>query len=380
MKRKYTFLLFVGALTSTLVADTIELKSGVKYQGSIISEDEKSYLFKINVSSTITDERRIQKGQIRKIIADAKDASDFRAVSALVPTPDLLSKEAYKKLMKQTSGFLKSYPKSKHTKKVKAILETLEKENKVVADGGIKLDGQLISASDIEANAYDIDARISAKKVKRLAKNGNYQLALRQWESLQQKFPHSLAYKESLTLVSRLLKAHQAELQKHLDTLDARVEKRKAVIASLDENDAKRTEKILVEKKALYESIIAKEKDELKTKWLTIDPFDKQAVDYNLRNATSAIQSVSNIKVSDIKLAGPDLRGAWSALAKGDVEEASKHIQSLVSLRVPAQYTDPLSQQLTDEKSDQAAEKKAAEEAAADAAEEAAKKKGRRRK
>jgi len=391
MKAHYTLLGIAAILTGSLTADTIKLKSGKEYQGSIISEDDQSYLFKIIVSSSITDERRITKDKISEIIPDAKDASDFKTVQSLVPTPDMLTEKSYKQRIAKTSEFLKKYPKSKHSKKVTAILETLKSEHQVIAAGGIKLDGQLISSSDIEANAYDIDARIVISKAKIFAHNNQYHLALRQWEEIEKNYPHSLSYKENIHSVPGLLKSYQTELQRHLDTLDDRLQKREAVLASLEENDRERTMEILAEKKTLYESILAKEKGKLKTKWLTIDPFNKQAIDSNLSNVKSALQSLKNTKTAEIKLAGPDLRGAWSALAKGDLEEASKHIQALDSLRILPKYIDPLKQQLTDKQTSVAAEKKATEEAAAaakaaeekaakEAAEKASKKKGRRRK
>jgi len=386
MKAHYTLLGIAAILTGSLTADTIKLKSGKEYQGSIISEDDQSYLFKIIVSNSITDERRIPKDKISEIIPDAKDASDFKTVQSLVPTPDMLPEKSYKRRIAKASEFLKKYPKSKQRKKVTATLEILKKEHQVIAAGGIKLDGQLISCSDIEANAYDIDARIIISKAKAFANNHQYHLALRQWEKIKKDYPHSLSYKENIPSVPRLLKAYQTELQHHLDTLDDRLKKREAVLASLEENDRERTLKILDEKKTLYESILAREKGTLKTKWLTIDPFNKQAITSNLSSVKSALQNLKNTKTAEIKLAGPDLRGAWSALAKGDLEDANKHIQSLGSLRIPVKYIDPLKEQLTDQQTSKTAEKKAAEEAAATkAAEEkatqeaAAKKKGRRR-
>lgn len=389
MKTNHLLLFITGLLTSTLAADTIELKSGLTYKGTVISQDDTSYLFKIQVTGSITDERRIQKDKIRSIEPDAKDASDYNTVKAQIPTPDMLTEKSYKKRIKLASAFLKKHPKSKHTKEVKTILETLEKESQLITNGGIKLNGHLISQSDIEANAYDVDARIIAIKMKRFAQSGHYRQALRKWENLQNNYPHSIAYQDTLTLVVRLLKAHETELQKNLDTMENRIKQQQAVLESLNANDRERTEQILQEKKERYESIIANEKNEIRTKWLTIDPLNKEAIDNNLNNAKSALQSISNLDPTEIKLAGPDYRGAWSALAKGDLKEADKRIKALKSLRLPAQYIDPLSEKLKAKESKQAEEEKAAKEAAAaakaaeqQAAQEAAaaKKKNRKKK
>ena len=375
--------MFVGSLA----ADTIELKSGVIYKGKVISQDENSYLIKIKESNSITDERRIPKKEIKAIIAEAKDHTDFIIIKSLIPTPDMLTAKSYSNRIKFTSTFLKKYPKSKYLKEVKAILETLEQENAQLSTGGLKLDGQIISQSDIEANVYDIDARILAHKMKNLAKSGNYRKALRQWENLENNYSHSESYKDNLTLASRILKAHQSELEKNLDTLEDRLKQQEAVLKSLNDNDRKRTEQILAEKKIRSEFIMAKEKNTLKTKWFTIDPFNKEANDNNLRNATSALQSLKKLDPSTIKLAGSDYRAAWSALAKDDLKEADKRINALKSFKIPEKYTEPLIQQLKEKQANQAEEQKAAKEkeaaekkAAVEAAKEASKKTKKRRK
>lgn len=365
MKKHHTLLCIASVLTGTLTADTIELKSGVKYQGKVISEDEKSYLVEIRHTASIKDERRIAKDLVRNIISDAKDSDDYKKVKACYPTPDMLSQKGYDKRIKLAADFLKKYPKSTHTKEVKTIFTELKKENQVVSQGGMKLGGQLILASDIEVNSYDIHARIIGKDILKLAKSGNYQLSLRKWEELQSDYPHSETYKESIPLVLRVLRAYQGELQKHLDTLEARIDKRKTVIESLEANDQKRTLKLLDDKKKRYSSIIEKEKSELQTKWLTIDPFHKEALDHNLRNAQSSQQQLSNINTADIKLAGSDFRGAWSALANGDLEDVAVHLQALSSMQLPEKYTTPLKQKLEEQKAAQLAKKEAEEEAAA---------------
>lgn len=372
MKKHYTLLFIASVITSTLTADTIELKTGVKYQGKIISEDEKSYLVEVHYSASIKDERRILKEHIRTITSDAKDAKHFETIKKLTPTPDQLNEKSYAKRIKLASSFLKKYPKSTHTKEVKAILETLNAEQAVITKGGIKLDGQLISALDIEANAYDIDARILSNKIKKLAQSGQYQPALRKWEELQKNYANSSSYKDNLRLASRLLKAHQAELNQKLKTLDDRKAQRNQVLKSLEDNDRIRAEKIISEKEALYETLIKKEEKERKTKWLTIDPYHKRALDRNLRSTETELRAISNIDTAKIELAGPHFRGAWSALAQGDLDSAKQQIQNLRSLRLSDKYIDPLTKILEEKLLSQAAEKKAAEEAAVEA-EEAAK-------
>lgn len=357
-----TLFLMAGLLTSPLTADTIELKSGVKYQGKVISEDEKSYLVEIHHSASIKDERRISKDQVRKIVSEASDTKEFKAIKDLVPTPDSLTEKDYLERIKMTSDFIKKHPKSKLTKKAKPILKTLTQEKQAIVNGGIKLNGKIIAASDLKTNAYDIDASLLAQKVKKLAKGRKLQLALRQWEKLEQNYPYSTAYKNTLPFIPRVLKVYKAELQKNLDSLDAQINKREKIMESLSNSDRSRTEKALETKQKKYANLIAKEEKELNTKWLTIDPFSRTALEFNLRSIESAQQEISSTQASQIKLAGDDLRAAWTSLENGDLEGAETRLQALSSLNIPAKYTAPISQQLAEK---QASAKKAEEEAAA---------------
>ncbi len=360
MKTHQSIILIASLLTSSLAADTIELKSGISYQGKVLSEDATSYLVEIHHSSSIKDQRRIPKDQVKQIVSAAKDANDFARVKSSVPTPDGLSEKRYAARIKRASDFLQKFPKSKHSKEVQTILATLNKEMAVISQGGIKLDGLLISSSDIEANAYDIHARIILNKTKKLAKAGNYQMSLREWENLQLNYSHSAAYKNSLTLISRVLKPYKEELKQNLDSLERRTTKRKAAIASLKINDRKRSENLLIEKEALYAALIEKEEKQIKTKWLTIDPFNKHALDYNLRSVDATMRKIESTDTSTIKLAGPGLRGAWSALAKNELDDVDLSLRSLRPMRLPAEYIDPITTQLTEKRTTQADAKKAA--------------------
>lgn len=366
MKIHHSLLCITAILTGNLIADTIVLKTGVKYDGKVIATDKDTYLVEIHHSKSIKDERRIPKDQVREIIKTAKDTEEFAKLEELVPTPDQLTSAAYERRIKTAKDFLTKYPKSVHAKKVKTILDLLENEHQVISKGGIKLGGQLISPSDLEANAYDIDARILFNKIKNAAANGRYQLALRRWENLQNNYSHSASYKDSMALASRILHAHNSELKNYLDTLESRLAKRKSALESLNEGDRARTITVLSENETHYNALIEREQQELRTKWLTIDPYSKKALEYNLRNTESALKSLSSYDPSKFKSAGPIYRDAWAALAKGNLTEAGNLIKDLKSLRLPDRYTGPLAQLL---KEKQTAEKIAAKQAAKDLAE-----------
>ncbi|BDS06667.1 hypothetical protein NT6N_17070 [Oceaniferula spumae] len=362
MKSVYKLLLLAGALTGQLSADTIVLKTGVKYEGKVLSEDATSYLVQIFVTKSIKDERRIPKDQVQEIIQETDAAKDFKNLGPLTPTPNRMASDIYQGRITAAKSFLKKHPKSDEAKEVQEALDILEKEYAVISKGGVKLNGQLITASDIEANAYDVHARMIAEEFSELAAQGQHQPALRKWEVLKNEYPYSTSFIDSLPLAARVMQGYQKILQQELDTLDARLKQRQTVLSSLSENDRRRAEQTISQKQAKYATLIDQEEKELKTRWLTIDPFNEDALEYNRRSAESEHQSITKLDTSRIKMAGPTYRGAWTALANGQLEEASKLIRELKSsFRMSDKYVTPLADQLEEKEN----KKKAAEEKAA---------------
>lgn len=332
-------------LCTALHADTIVLKSGEKHTGRVISENSTSYLFEIDVTNSIKDERRIPKDDVKQIIKESIESKDFKLVASMVPVRDLQPATAYPERIKITKTFIRKFPKSKYNEIVNKILTTLESEYNTIIDGGIKLDGQLISRQDKEANAYDIDARMLLRGIQRYAAARRYTQALRKWEVLQSDYRNSTSFKSAIPIAKRIIYTYQKTLKSLLDTLDERTAERKSAMSSMNANDRERTELALAEQQRRYASQIDREKAKSRIKWLTIDTYDKASISHNYRQTTSSLKSIASLsrtKQKELKLAGPSHRGAWTALAKGDLKDAEQHIKTLQSLRIPKQYLTPL--------------------------------------
>jgi hypothetical protein len=142
------------------------------------------------------------------------------------------------------------------------------------------------------------------------------------------------------------------------------------VLKSLDEKDRRATQKILKQKQIRYEALVKKEKEQLKTQWISIDPFDKKSLDSSLRNTQSALNNLTHSNSGNITLANADFQSAWNALDQGDLDLAKQHLQKLKQLRIPEKYIQPIDNEINEKKAALEAEKKAAEEAEAKKAEE----------
>ena len=364
IRLKHLTLSLIAALSSQALADTIVLKSGQKYRGRIISQDAKSYLLEINITKTIKDERRISKDLIDKIIREEPDTKAFNKVAKLVPTPDLLPQAEYQQRIGSTKAFITEFPQSKYIKEANKILATLETENHTITSGGIKFDGQLISQPDKEANAYEINANILLREIEQLSKAKKYRDALRKWEKLRKDYKSSTSFQAGIPIIQRTLQNYQHDLKQLENTLEKRIKKQKTALLSMKEHDRERTVKVLEENQRKYKSLIDKEQNQLKIKWLTVNPYDKSSLTKNQQLASSELNHLKNADLKQIKLAGQDYRDAWANLAGGNLELAATHIAKLKSLKIPKQYLAPLQEKLAEKlQTQQDAERKAKEEA-----------------
>lgn len=359
MKAYQKIALITGLLTAPLCADTIVLKTGTKYQGKVISEDATNYLVEIQVTKSIKDERKIPKADVAEIIKESTEDIDFKKLGALVPTPDQLNEEDYQERIKKAKSFLQAHPNSTKAESVKSALTVLENEYPVIAEGGIKLNGKLIKADELKANAYDIHAQLLFKDFQKLSSQGLYQPALRKWERLSEDYQYSSAYVESIPQVKIVLQKYQSYLDEKIATLEPRMMKRKSVFNNLSANERQRIAQSVREQEERQKVRMEKEKDELKTLWLTVDPFDGASLKFNQRSARSELRRVTRLKPSTIKLVGPKIRSAWEALDNGDISSANKIATELKRLKVNEEYTGSLFSQLEEKK---AMEKKAAME------------------
>ena len=366
MRLSRLILCLTAVVGSNLCADTIVLKTGKKIEGEIISQDDKDYLVQVFVTKSIKDERRIPKDEVARIIKESPDVKAFHDVAALVPTPDLLTASSYQKRLAICKDFISKFPNSAHHKDAKKILATLENEFKTISAGGIKQDGQLIARADMEANSYEIHARMLLHSMNKYAAARHYMHALRKWEILRTDYKNSTSFKKGIPVAKRTLRLYQISLKQLLDTLDVRIEKRKSALRSMSEGDRERTLDALAERKKIHLNRLEREKTIDKLKWLSIDPLHKESLSHSFNLTGTELSSIANIDTSKIELAGASYRDTWTALAEENLEVATAHIKNLKSLRIPERYIQPLEEKLEEKQNAiKAAEKRAKLEAAA---------------
>ena len=357
------------------MADVFVLKDGSRLEGTILREEGEKYVLEVKVTKSIRDEKTVAKSDVVTIEKEQKDLSSFDTLKGLLPTPDLLGSDEYATRIALVENFLKTYPAS--TKKADAakILETLKAEANAVAEGGMKINGAILPASEYKANAYDIDAEKQAAVVRSAGARYEYVNALRAFTVLEKNFKESKAYKSTLPVVNQILAAYEAQVKTALATLPAREKEQKDGLARMSGQDRINAESALASQKVEAQARYTQEKAD-KELWVTADPFLKQTLEDTSRAITSTRSRLSSYKPSETAAdPGAAYRAAWKAVQSRDAKASSDAVRDARTARVPARYADPLAEEvkvIQAEAKAKAEEAKAAALAAAKAEKEAA--------
>lgn len=280
-------------------ADTIHLKNGTSFEGTILRDEGDAYIAQIQVTKSIRDERRIPKADILQIVEEKLDQAAFEAIQPLAPSPDLLDAADYERRLALVNDFIKRFPRSTHARDAEAIRDTLAAEHEAVAAGGIKFDGRLISPSERQAHAYPLDAAIAAAGIRRLAESGEYLAALRAWDEFEARFAASNAYRDTLPLARQLMDAQRSNIQQSLASFDSRIREREKGLERIPDNDRQRTERALADEAAAYARRLAAAKQSGQ-RWLPLDPYHRAPLEESHLLLTQELERLSKIDPSTL--------------------------------------------------------------------------------
>ncbi|NNC89820.1 MAG: hypothetical protein HKN82_15290 [Akkermansiaceae bacterium] len=344
-------------------ADTIILKDGTKYEGKILSEDETSYEMQVQITASIKDVKRIPKADVETARKSTPDDKAFEAISKILPVPDRQSVTRYDELIKgQVQPFLKAHPTSKHKLKAQNILATLEKERARVAAGDLKLGGEWVSAEERLKNLYEIDAGIAFGAMETAAEAGNFKEALRAFEKIESTFAATSYYERAVELAGKVLRSYAPVVAASLARVDSELARRKMELERLPAAQRKAAMDEIESNDAAYLALVEREKSELKTRWLTLDTYQKAPLQVVQNNIKSVLANLEKIDFEEQVDGGPIYEKAWSAASSGDAERTKELIAELKDAKVPAEYVAKIEARLAEVEAANAA---AAEEAEA---------------
>lgn len=341
MRLKLLPLLFVCSpfLPSAAKADTVLLNNGVQYEGKVIYEDDKYCLLEFEVSKGIKDERKFLKTDIKSITKSSPDVEEFKRLMDLYPTPDLMSIADYEQKIKTVYAFIRNHPKSPKIAEAKKILATLEAELKVIRQGGIKFQGQLVSGEAYLSSAYTYDQSITIQKINNEISSGNLLTALRLYSEFESTFPDSEFREDLIPKIRSVLNSYKKDLQESLSTFDARMKKQEIDLLGMAPEESKRAELAIKEQTQRLKLRFDQERA-ARIPWISPDGNLKESLSEALRQVESELKRLSvpqtlpspGASLSDI------YRECWMRLPNSTLEEQKVIFERLQKENMPEKY------------------------------------------
>jgi hypothetical protein len=221
----------------------------------------------------------------------------------------------------------------------KKIAAELEQEQTAIETGGVKLNGQILTADARQADAVEIDARVLAATARQLAESGALVPALRKASELEKDFASTATFREFLPYYRQLIHTQRTRAVTAAEGYEARVKERDSGLARMQPNDRAATERAIAEQaregKTRYDSEKA-----AGHKWLSPDQWDKPALDDAVRHADQELKRLGSLKLDTKTDGGKAWRDAWSALHASPADPAAINtaLGNARSARLPQRY------------------------------------------
>lgn len=334
MKRNPTFsALLLAGLIPLACADTIQLKDGTKLEGKILKEDPQSYLVEVMVTKSIKEEKTIAKADVAKIDRVKPDEIAFAPLSKLSPAPDLLTAAEYQIRISKLEKFIQEFPTGTATPKAKAMIDELAKEQAAVTEGGIKLNGHIIPASERDANKVELVARALELAIRTHVQASEWLPALRKFSDFERDYSTTLPFKESLPIVKQAIEAYRTQVNETAASLPKRLEDRKVGLERMTSEDRNSSTRAINEQNAAVEKRYADEK-KAGVKWVTPDSFHKASLDDASRFADQELKRLQALKLDSKIDAGKAWRDAWAAVHGSDAQAVTTAMNDVKAAKI----------------------------------------------
>ncbi len=292
MRFKFTCIALLGtcALAS---ADIFHMKDGTKVEGELISRDANEYKIMVHHGETIKYEQTFPRDQVVRQERLATDGPAFEKIKDLAPAPDMLPVEEYDERIAELNKFLDEHDLSSHRRTVRGMIRTLEDEKKQIEAGSTKINGKLITQTEYQKKAYELDAGVAKGRVDAALKKQDYNGAIQAWENMKSDFAGCDAYSQASASLKNALTRHKSRLTTMINEVDAKKDERKRTVGSMTGNSKANAIKVVQDSNKAVESTYKREKSQ-GVKILTVSEYHKTPSQDTINNINQIIRSMNN--------------------------------------------------------------------------------------
>lgn len=335
-------------LVSPVWGDVFLMKDGTKLEGTLLRQDESSYMVEVQITKSIRDERVIAKADVRSIEGAKADDEAFKQIASLGPVAKGLPIHEYDQRIARIERFTTKYPSSSKVAEATAMLTALREERQVIKDGGLKSNGVVYTPQEYRSNAYDMDANLAANAVQRLVASGHYLQALRAFSEFEANFASTDAYRSLMPVIMEAIRRYLNDVEQTQATYDQRVKDREEGLQRMNDRDRGQSAIAIRQQEKDLERQFEQQKG-AKLGWVTPDPFCKSALDHTITYGNAELKRLESPKSGKANPAngGKVFRDVMALAKRGADQQAAKNaISNAKQAGIPKKYLDQLQAEL----------------------------------
>ena len=313
--KKLLFTLLAAAIGSSTFADTITLKDGTVWEGTILEETPTQVIIEVQFSATIKSKEEVKVSEIKEIKRLPVDEKEAAALMAkLKVTEDGMTAANYELAIKLSiQPWLDKYKTSKKRADVEALLKLYTEELAKVKAGGTKVRGSWITADELKWDEYNIAARRLRVQMEAQLKKREYVAMHNAFAKMDAKYSAAVDYVPSLELMKKSMAAVEGTIARAVEEQKGYDAERKRLLGSQTPEKKKELEDKIKAEQLEFRKKVAQEKKE-KIRLTSYDKHDLKSVQDALSQAKKETEYLNKI----------DTKGQAEAAKK--YQEALRHI------------------------------------------------------
>ena len=305
-----------------LWADSITLTTGEKVSGTIKEETDTEVTIDVPVSSSITDERVIQKSDISKIDKAQPDQLAYQQLIQMQPNEQLSYAPAtYTQILASLQAFLSKYPNSTYAPQISALRDTFQEEKRRVDAGEIKYLGNWLTKPEAQRRQIQIQGQEVYGSMQQQAASGDLVGAMSTFAEIEQNYKTTRVYPQAVTLAQAVLVRLQQDLATRMAQVKADQAQLKQTIAFTAEPEKTA---LIQEAKANEDRAAAAVATALQggAKWVPLIPGSQVSIETLQKTATSETQTLSSVPVAAMNASVAKVDQARAAISSNDYATA----------------------------------------------------------
>jgi hypothetical protein len=334
MRARWLLLPVALLFAAQLRADTITLKTGETISGTIKSETDTDVTIDITVSSSITDERVIEKSDIASMNRATPDQIAYEQLSQIQPSSQYSYPAAtYTQILSSLRDFETQYPTSAYLPAVKSLEAQFEAEQQKVNAGNVKYLGDWYTADQAQPLQNQIAALPVYDAMQQQATSGDLVGAMQTFTEIERNYATTRIYPPAVTLA-------QAVVGQLRETLAVRMQEVKADAAQLQVTLKFTTGpdkvNLLAQAKALQDRNAAIVGDAIRAgeKWPPLIPGSLVSIQTLQKVADTEAGRLASVPVGAMTLSLQKVDAARTEINQGELTDAEALLKDATTLWV----------------------------------------------